>query len=151
MALLANIKNYIIGVLLVLALGFGYASYDLYGDKAVAKAENALLIKALEDADARFVTAQASWKATEDTLEAVDTKQDTLDTALQRDLAGLCKPAKATPQGVPNERSKTNSSVPRDGRLDDDLVGVLHNAYCQGNGNDLRCSAQADDKATQSR
>lgn len=148
--MLSNVKNYIIAVLFVLASLFAYVSYEVYGDnKLLEQKANELkveLVKSQED----YRKAKEGWDTTLSDIEAMQGQLDSLDTGLQRDLTAICKPVKATPQtppqGAANERSETISVVPRDGVLDDHLARVLHDAYCQGAGNDPACRTESNDK-----
>lgn len=149
--MLSNLKNYALVVLLVLTCMFGWLSYSVSETNGVLKERIETLELDLQLAEEGMQRLKESYEETDEAIATVTQANDTLQTAQNNALAALCKRPNPTPQGDKNEPLKTLPSVPRDGRLDPELSRLLHDTYCQGNRNDLRCSAEVDDPAKSSK
>lgn len=141
-----TIKNYIMATLLTLVCIFGYASYTLYGSNATLQAETTRLAGELKVATENVEKAQLSCKVGQDITKDVNTKNDTLQSALMSRLEVLAGLSNPIPQDNENEGSNTTTEARRTyadgGRLSPNLMRLLNETYCDSNKDNSACTAK---------
>lgn len=141
-----TLKNYVMGVLLVLAVTFGYASYSFYGSYTLAQTEVTRITKELETAAKNVSLAQLSCKVGQDITKGVNVSIKTqMDRTTKRVEALVALPA-TTPQedtqDGPKATTGARSTYADGGRLSPSLMRLLDAAYCDSNKDDSTCTAK---------
>lgn len=142
----ANIKNYIIGVLLILTTTFGYMSYTTYGKYAAVVADVVRLEGELKTATVSTQKAVTSCEAGHQVVTSTNGAISTQLDAMTKHLEGLAALPVTTLQDTHENASKASTGASTkyaDGsRLSPGLMQLLDAAYCNSNKNDSSCTAK---------
>lgn len=144
--MLSTIQNYIIGVLLIFAITFGYVSYSLYGANAVLQAEALHLTQELKVATQNVENAQLSCKVGQDITRDVNTSiKSQMDRTTKRVEALVALPVtipQEDTQHGPKATTGARSTYADGGRLSPNLMQLLDEAYCDSNKDDSACTTK---------
>jgi hypothetical protein len=143
--MLDNIKLYIIALLLIATIGFGYTTYHLTGKLAVSEASVSTWQEAAnKNAESVRVASEScaiSLKTVHDAQKAIDA----LSESRTSDLEALDAISHIT---IPEIRidGTQKPTAPRENadndRLSADTMRLLDNAYCSGNKDDPHCTTR---------
>lgn len=142
----STIKNYIMGILLMLTLAFGTATYSLYESYTQSQIEVDRITMELKTATKSVTLAQDSCKIGQDISKGVAVSIKTqMDRTTKRVEALVALPV-TTPQEDEQDGSKATtgarSTYADGGRLSPNLMQLLDEAYCDSNKDDSTCTAK---------
>lgn len=144
--MLPNLKNYIIGVLLVLTCMFGYTSYRVYGNNMTLQVEVSSYILKLEQSQEDIVKAGESCKQAQIITQDVNQSINVLQDDMTKSLQGLAEMPATTLQDALYEDSdgptEAGKKYADSARLSPSLMQLLHRTYCETNKHDSACTAK---------
>lgn len=134
---------YVILALLASTVGFGYLSYSLYADKAVAVAQLKTANETAEKYRNSLNLRDSSCKLDDQAVVEVETEKKDLQSKVDDVSEKFEKLRNPKPQIkqeiIKNESLKESSVLPDDGLLSPNIIGLLRQGYCSVYPADSEC------------
>ncbi len=144
--ILTKLKNYALVVAAAMAAGFGYLSFSLYGDLAVAKNDIQSLQAASRQMEEQFQKERAGCEITTGRLEAHIAQMKNRQELLQGHLCELESLPNPTPRETQENAAETISEPSTGDRLDPALTSLLDRAFCSAVPDDPYCAPDKPDR-----
>ena len=140
--ILRNLKNFIPVLMVAIACGALYLSYVMYGKYTVQKERYDSAMQELRETGENLIAIQQSCLITEDVTTKLISATDKAQEDLARILSKLpAAAASSKPFNVNGENDEKIAVHSRAG-VDDDLIRLLDDAYCNAVPDDSHCTAR---------